>query len=361
MNYSIEISSINMALQYVKQSEYDPAKYTDTSNLVVYRDNAFEVNPEQGYYAYKDSSGNTRYSLRKTSGGSTTVEANSLQDALKQATAEYGGGYIAGTAFFNDSEEASQLTQTEQFFQPLPSGGFTEDPKTKEAILAGTRTPSQEKAQASVGGQTPSDNRSVSLVEGGQNVTQNGQTTFEPNPNFKGQQTGQQEMAQQEQQAQVSGQIATPPPRTGVYAAQPGESENDRITRLKRFGLWDPAKELEDIKNSALSIQAVLNQPATPSTQTTYTGMEQKYGFPPAPVMEQSFLSDPIGSIKAITNQIFNTLGMGEANADIESITGQIEDLENKRDDEIRDINDNPWLTEGVRIDRVRKAQEKWR
>lgn len=90
---------------------------------------------------------------------------------------------------------------------------------------------------------------------------------------------------------------------------------------------------------------------------TAFAGTQAKFGLPQT---ENDFFSDPIKTIKDITTQIFQSMGMGEADAEIKSIANELEGLENKRDEEIRNINDDPWLTEGVRLRKIAKAEEKW-
>lgn len=93
------------------------------------------------------------------------------------------------------------------------------------------------------------------------------------------------------------------------------------------------------------------------ATAQSYTAVQQKFGLPQTP---QDFSSDPIKTIKDITKQVFSAMGLGEANKEIKNISGELEDLENDRDDEIRDINDDPWLTEGVRIRQIQKVEQKY-
>lgn len=107
---------------------------------------------------------------------------------------------------------------------------------------------------------------------------------------------------------------------------------------------------------SAGAITATSNT-APNATAQSYTAVQQKFGLPQTP---QDFASDPIKTIKDITKQVFSSMGLGEANKEIKNISGELEDLENNRDDEIRDINDDPWLTEGVRLRQIQKVEQKY-
>lgn len=53
-------------------------------------------------------------------------------------------------------------------------------------------------------------------------------------------------------------------------------------------------------------------------------------------------------------------MGVDQANSMISDIGDELEGLENDRDDEIREINDNAWLTEGVRLRQISKVEEKY-
>lgn len=255
-----------------------------------------------------------------------------------------------GSVFFTGKKE-----EPKQFFAPNATGGLTEglgDMSAQERVSAQKQERRQTNTlEDAMTADTPDGQQRVSMVEGGQEV--NGQ--FQQDPQY-----------QARQQAQIAAQAqstpVTPDPRTGQYALKSGETEDQRIQRLKKLGLYDPVKELSDIKDRALSIQnQIQNLPAdTPQAQQAYDGLSQKFGLPPATDMQSSFFTDPIGTIKGITQQIFQTMGMGEANNLITQISDELEDLENDRDQEIRDINDNPWLTEGVRVRQIQKAEQRW-
>ena len=89
----------------------------------------------------------------------------------------------------------------------------------------------------------------------------------------------------------------------------------------------------------------------------TYTGMQQKFGLGQTP---EQYNADPISTIKDISKQILSAMGYDQAASEYTSVAKELEDLENDKDDEIREINDNPWLTEGVRIRQIQKAEEKY-
>ena len=362
-----------MALQYIKESEYNanPSAYPDRTNLVLYPDNAVEVNADQGYYVSTDSKGKKKYSLRKKSGGSTTVYADSLDQALKEATASgiSSTDFVAGTAFFSNPEEAAQLQETEQLFERLPykydaagniigGGGVTEDPATKAAIREGKSTPNEEQvaAQLKTDLNEPDEgnNTSISMREGGGRIIDGQEFDAMGNPVESTTQA-----MMEVPQVEVNGSVSVPN-RTGFQALQPGETEADRITRLRRYGQFDPAKELEDIQSKAATISSAVNNLPTEQTASQLTGFSSKYGLPPLNQMQTQFNNDPLSYISNVTKQILDMSGAGEANSLIEIIADEIEDIENERDKKIRNINDDPWITEGVRLQRVQKIETEY-
>lgn len=96
--------------------------------------------------------------------------------------------------------------------------------------------------------------------------------------------------------------------------------------------------------------------PALATNEITLESLKAKLGFTSS---LPEFQQDPISSIQSITKQIFSSMGLGDANKEITKISKELEKMENKRDAEIRAINDDPWLTEGVRLRQVEKAKEK--
>lgn len=90
---------------------------------------------------------------------------------------------------------------------------------------------------------------------------------------------------------------------------------------------------------------------------TTYQSQKDKYGLTQT---QTDFWSDPQKTITDMTKSIYKMSGMEDANDAIKDITSDLEDLENKRDDEIGDINDNPWLTEGVRLRQIASVESRY-
>lgn len=89
----------------------------------------------------------------------------------------------------------------------------------------------------------------------------------------------------------------------------------------------------------------------------TYQNYQQKYGLTQT---QTDYFNDPMKVVRDITTQIYEMSGVSDANDMIKDITGDLEDLENERDDKIADINDNPWLTEGVRLRQIASVEARY-
>lgn len=90
---------------------------------------------------------------------------------------------------------------------------------------------------------------------------------------------------------------------------------------------------------------------------TTYQAQKDKYGLGQT---QTDLWSDPQKTVTDMTKAVYKMSGMEDANRAIENITSDLEDLENERDDKIADINDNPWLTEGVRLRQIASVEERY-
>lgn len=81
-------------------------------------------------------------------------------------------------------------------------------------------------------------------------------------------------------------------------------------------------------------------------------GFDAQYG-----TMAQT---NPLEFVQSIYSQLIENFGLNSIKTQFEDYTQKVEELTNQMNDEIADINDNPWLVEGVRIKRIQKAQEKY-
>lgn len=83
-------------------------------------------------------------------------------------------------------------------------------------------------------------------------------------------------------------------------------------------------------------------------------------------IMEQFGITSPSGSQSPQTSfadtygQVYSNLGLGAIKAQYDDYSKQYGELQNKKTDEMMAINNDPWLTEGVRVERLRKLDSKY-
>lgn len=68
--------------------------------------------------------------------------------------------------------------------------------------------------------------------------------------------------------------------------------------------------------------------------------------------------SDPVASIKKIIEEVMTSTGMPQVKTQMEAIAKSKLDLENKMAEEIASVNDNPWLSEGLRQKKVQAVKD---
>lgn len=76
---------------------------------------------------------------------------------------------------------------------------------------------------------------------------------------------------------------------------------------------------------------------------------------------QEMFQQQPVKTLSDYITEVMDALGMGEVSVILEKEADALEEIENERDEELRDVDDNPWLTEGVRLrerDRVEKKYQ---
>lgn len=142
--------------------------------------------------------------------------------------------------------------------------------------------------------------------------------------------------------------------RLGISGYTGTAAQNQQLLSSARGIPVAPTETL--VPTSAGVISQTSNTAPVSSTQSLITNAD-KFGLTQT---KNDFQTDPIKTIKDITKQVFSAMGLDQANKEIKNIAKELEDLQNKKDDEIRAINDDPWLTEGVRQRQIQKADEKW-
>lgn len=91
-----------------------------------------------------------------------------------------------------------------------------------------------------------------------------------------------------------------------------------------------------------------------PSVEETTKNILSRFG-----VTETSATS-PFTSFAENYRQVYDSMGLTSVKSQIDDITKQYGDLQEKLNDEISTVNENPWLTEGGRQDRVKALQSRY-
>lgn len=88
------------------------------------------------------------------------------------------------------------------------------------------------------------------------------------------------------------------------------------------------------------------------------TFLSQTYGIDTSNL--GATFSDPVASIKKIVEEVMASTGMPEIKTQLDAIAKSKTELENQMNDEIASINDNPWLSEGLRQKKVQAVKDKY-
>lgn len=111
----------------------------------------------------------------------------------------------------------------------------------------------------------------------------------------------------------------------------------------------DVFKTLEEnkLQTANKDLTAVITDPKITETLSTH-------GIEPA-----TKIDDPIQYSMDVYNKVASNLGLSSAKLQIEKYNKELLDFRNDITDKIQEINDDPWLTESVRIGRINSLKEK--
>lgn len=125
--------------------------------------------------------------------------------------------------------------------------------------------------------------------------------------------------------------------------------------------------QLRGQQSSTQSIQTGLQStptppaPPNPTVDTAVSESLNQYGITTSPIdLAQRFNLSPARTFQEVYGEIYDSLGLGELGSQIDKTNRELEDLRNKKDEEIRNINDNPWFSEGKRVSELRKIDNKY-
>lgn len=156
------------------------------------------------------------------------------------------------------------------------------------------------------------------------------------------------------------------------YTGSPNGSSQTPISQEEFY--FDPKKETIDQYNSRIaglrtgssgasgtdgsSQGSGITQPETGSAMSDLDSFLSSMGLSSATLTGNTGNSRL--DVQNVIDGVMKATGLPQAAKQIDTMSREIEELENKRDDEIRAVNENPWLTEGVRIATVNKITEKY-
>jgi len=74
----------------------------------------------------------------------------------------------------------------------------------------------------------------------------------------------------------------------------------------------------------------------------------------------QDFMKNPVASFEDTYDKLYKNLGIADLKSEASKLLKQATDIDNELADKISDVNDDPWLTEGVRVSRIQKLQDRY-
>lgn len=158
---------------------------------------------------------------------------------------------------------------------------------------------------------------------------------------------------------------------TGITAVTRDANDNFFVTEngvQRQLSSADPGSEFQKLginadfvpkgQTVALSqAQSGKTMSGNPSIQDTFSNLQNAYGITQG---ANEFSTNPAQALKDLVTQVMAATGLPDVKSELESQAKEIEDMNNKRDAEIAEVNDNPWLAEGVRQKNVEKIQTKY-
>lgn len=85
-----------------------------------------------------------------------------------------------------------------------------------------------------------------------------------------------------------------------------------------------------------------------------------KYGFNISPAASYQFKVAPAASWKEVYTSLTDELGLSKVKKQIDKTVKDMGKLDQELADKIADVNENPWLSEGVRVSQIRKLEERY-
>lgn len=131
------------------------------------------------------------------------------------------------------------------------------------------------------------------------------------------------------------------PVQDALNVAPPTEPPTEEITPPT-----DEEFNLEDFGGADLS---------DTTTDPVNQSILEKYGLTAPKVSD-----NPVTSFADTYKQLLTTMGLPDVKAEFEKTQKRFTDLQVELNDKIAEVNDDPWITEGIRVSRIRNLQDKY-
>lgn len=152
-------------------------------------------------------------------------------------------------------------------------------------------------------------------------------------------------------------EIAIPEPTEPNEALGPQNEEEVFLQKLadKNPELADRVMDVLGFTKEELEpeVKGIFDEPT--DEERTRDFLKQKYG-----ISDLDFGFQPEKTLRELTTEIMGQTGLGDIRDRISNITREVEVLENERNQKVTEINENPWLTEGLRQSKVGKIQDQY-
>ena len=116
--------------------------------------------------------------------------------------------------------------------------------------------------------------------------------------------------------------------------------------------------------NEVLSVNKQVSSPIVSGTtdetytpETTLDTLKKNYGLSITP---EVYSSNPVKSIKDLVKEVMEATGLPDYKSRIDAIDAEMKSIQKEQEDKIAEVNDNPWLSEGLRSKKVTQIQNKY-
>lgn len=170
----------------------------------------------------------------------------------------------------------------------------------------------------------------------------------------------------QKQTTQAGYVPGTPTAEEQIDFSQLGDTSKWRVALKDQYGKPMPVREFASQEQAQAEIDRIkAGELIAPSVAGVDEGeiraaeyFTENFGIDISKIL--SSYQSPQKSITDIVKEVMQATQLPDAKDNMVKISKEIEDLENERDEEIAEINENPWLSEADRSRNVIKMQEKY-